>query len=76
MRGLTWIELITDQIPADRCPKFDPTEAAGRACRRVPAQRRNQSRFGMKVQLDVDTDPGLIHSVVTTAANVHNVTHA
>lgn len=74
MRDLAWIDLISDQIPADHCPKFDPTEAAGRACRRVPAQGRNQSKFGMKVQLDVDTDPGLIHSVITTAANVHDLT--
>lgn len=76
MRGLAWIDLISDQIPADRCPKFDPTEAAGRACRRVLAQGRSQWKFVMKVQLDVDTDPVLIHPVVTTAANVHDLTPA
>ena len=32
--------------------------------------------YGMKVHLGVDKDSGLIHSVVTTAANVHDLTPA
>ncbi len=36
----------------------------------------NQWYFGMKVHLGVDKDSGLIHSVVTTAANVHDLTPA
>ena len=32
--------------------------------------------FGMKVHIGVDKDSGLIHSVVTTAANVHDLTPA
>jgi IS5 family transposase len=32
--------------------------------------------FGMKVHIGVDSESGLIHSVATTAANVHNLTHA
>ena len=36
----------------------------------------NQWYFGMKVHIGVDKDSGLIHSVVTTAANVHDLTPA
>ena len=32
--------------------------------------------YGMKVHIGVDKDSGLIHSVVTTAANVHDLTQA
>ena len=32
--------------------------------------------YGMKVHIGVDKDSGLIHSVVTTAANVHDLTPA
>ena len=37
-------------------------------------KKGNQWHFGMKVHLGVDKDFGLIHSVVTTAANVHDLT--
>ena len=37
-------------------------------------KKGNQWYFGMKVHLGVDKDSGLIHSVVTTAANVHDLT--
>ena len=32
--------------------------------------------FGMKVHIDVDASSGLVHTVCTTAANVHDVTQA
>jgi IS5 family transposase len=32
--------------------------------------------FGMKVHIGVDSESGLIHSVATTAANVHDLTPA
>jgi transposase, IS5 family len=32
--------------------------------------------YGMKVHIDLDSDSGLIHSVETTAANVHDLTSA
>lgn len=35
-----------------------------------------QWHFGMKVHIGVDKDTGLIHSVATTAANVHDLTPA
>ena len=37
-------------------------------------KKGNQWYFGMKVHLGVDKDSGLIHSVVTTSANVHDLT--
>ncbi len=39
-------------------------------------KKGNQRYFGMKVHLGVDKDSDLIHSVVTTAANVHDLTPA
>jgi hypothetical protein len=37
-------------------------------------KKGNQWYFGMKVHAGVDKDSGLIHSVVCTAANVHDLT--
>ena len=39
-------------------------------------KKGNQWSFGMKVHAGVDKDSGLIHSLVTTAANVHDLTPA
>jgi IS5 family transposase len=39
-------------------------------------KKGNQWYFGMKVHIGVDQDNGLIHSVETTAANVHDLTPA
>ena len=39
-------------------------------------KKGNQWYFGMKVHIGVDKDTGLIHSVETTAANVHHLTPA
>ena len=39
-------------------------------------KKGNQWTFGMKVHTGVDKDTGLIHSVETTAANVHDLTPA
>jgi IS5 family transposase len=39
-------------------------------------KKGNQWYYGMKVHIGVDKDSGLIHSVVTTAANVHDLTPA
>jgi IS5 family transposase len=37
-------------------------------------KKGNQWYFGMKIHIGVDKDSRLIHSVVTTAANVHDLT--
>jgi IS5 family transposase len=39
-------------------------------------KKGNQWHFGMNVHIGVDKDTGLIHSVETTAANVHDLTPA
>jgi IS5 family transposase len=39
-------------------------------------KKGNQWYFGMKVHIGVDKETGLIHSVETTAANVHDLTPA
>jgi IS5 family transposase len=39
-------------------------------------KKGNQWYFGMKVHIGIDKDSGLIHSVVTTAANVHDLSTA
>jgi IS5 family transposase len=39
-------------------------------------KKGNQWYFGMKVHIGVDKDNGLIHSVETTAANIHDLTPA
>jgi IS5 family transposase len=39
-------------------------------------KKGNQWYFGMKLQAGVDKDSGLIHAVVVTAANVHDLTPA
>ena len=39
-------------------------------------KKGNQWYYGMKVHVGVDKDSGLIHSVVSTAANVHDLTPA
>jgi len=39
-------------------------------------KKGNQWHFGMKAHVGVDADSGLVHSVVSTAANAHDVTQA
>jgi IS5 family transposase len=39
-------------------------------------KKGNQWYYGMKVHIGVDKDSGLIHSVETTSANVHDITRA
>ena len=38
-------------------------------------KKGNQWHFGMKAHIGVDADSGLVHTVIGTAANVHDVTH-
>ena len=39
-------------------------------------KKGNQWHFGMKAHIGVDAQSGLVHSVIGTAANVHDVTQA
>jgi len=40
------------------------------------AKKGNQWHFGMKAHIAVDAESGIVHSMVTTAANVNDVTQA
>jgi transposase, IS5 family len=57
-----------------------PSSTKNKAQERDPemhqTKKGNQWYFGMKVHIGVDKDTGLIHSVETTAANVHDLTPA
>lgn len=39
-------------------------------------QKGNQWHFGMKMHIGVDDSVGLVHSVETTSANIHDITMA
>ena len=39
-------------------------------------KKGNEWRFGMKVHIGVDSETGVVHSMSTTSANVHDVTEA
>ena len=57
-----------------------PSSTKNKAGERDPemhqTKKGQQWYFGMKIHAGVDKDSGLIHSVVTTAANVHDLTPA
>ena len=57
-----------------------PSSTKNKAGERDPemhqTKKGHQWYFGMKVHIGVDKDTGLIHSVETTAANVHDLTPA
>ena len=57
-----------------------PSSTKNRAGVRDPEMRQtkkgNQYHFGMKVHIGVDADTGVVHSLATTPANVHDVTEA
>ena len=58
----------------------EPTSTKNNQGERDPEMHQikkgNQWYFGMKVHIGVDAESGLIHSVQTTAANVHDLTAA
>ena len=39
-------------------------------------KKTNQWHFGMEAHIGVGADSGLVHSVIGTAANIHNITYA
>ena len=57
-----------------------PPSVKNRDKKRDPAMHQtkkgNQWHFGMKAHIGVDAESGLVHTVVGTAANVHDVTQA
>ena len=57
-----------------------PSSTKNRTGQRDPEMRQvkkgNQYHFGMKLHIGVDSVTGLVHSLSTTSANVHDVTEA
>ena len=57
-----------------------PSSTKNRTGERDPEMRQvkkgNQYYFGMKLHIGVDADTGMVHSLSTTSANVHDVTEA
>ena len=57
-----------------------PSSTKNRAGERDPEMRQtkkgNAWHFGMKVHIGADAETGVVHSVTTTPANVHDVTEA
>ena len=57
-----------------------PSSTKNGAGERDPQMRQtkkgNEWRFGMKVNVGVDSETGVVHSVSATSANVHDVTEA
>ena len=57
-----------------------PSSTKNRTGERDPEMHQvkqgNQYHFGMKLHIGVDAQTGVVHSVVTTPANVHDVTQA
>lgn len=57
-----------------------PTSTKNESNQRDPemhqTKKGNQWHFGMKMHVGVDSTKGLIHSIVTTAANVHDIVPA
>ena len=57
-----------------------PSSTKNRTGERDPemhqTKKGNQWHFGMKMHIGVDSETGLVHSMSTTAANVHDVTEA
>ena len=57
-----------------------PSSTKNRGGQRDPEMRQvkkgNQYHFGMKLHIGVDAETGLVHSLSTTSANVHDVTEA
>jgi IS5 family transposase len=54
----------TKNKPGERDPDMHQTK------------KGNEWHFGMRAHIGVDADSGLVHTVVTTAANVNDVTQA
>ena len=72
--------LVREGTVVDATVIHAPTSTKNRKKERDPEMHQtgkgNQWFFGMKAHIGVDKDSGLIHSVVTTGANVHDVTMA
>ena len=71
---------IVDATIVDATIIEAPSSTKNRAGQRDPEMRQvkkgNQYHFGMKLHIGVDAETGVVHSLSTTSANVHDVTEA
>ena len=75
-RGMTMRQGTIVDAPLIAAPSSTKNKEGKRDPEMHQTKKGNQWYFGMKVHIGVDKDSGLIHSVVTTAANVHDLTPA
>ncbi|KAF0653686.1 transposase, IS5 family protein [Cyanobium sp. Copco_Reservoir_LC18] len=73
-RGMTMRQGTIVDATLIAAPSSTKNKAGKRDKEMHQTKKGNQWYFGMKVHIGVDKDSGLIHSVVTTAANVHDLT--
>ena len=57
-------------------PSSTKNRTGGRDPEMHQTKKGDQWHFGMKVHIGVDSETGVVHSMTTTAANVHDVTEA
>ena len=57
-------------------PSSTKNRTGGRDPEMHQTKKGDQWHFGMKVHIGVDSETGVVHSMSTTAANVHDVTEA
>jgi IS5 family transposase len=75
-RGMTMRQGTIVDATLISAPSSTKNKAGGRDPEMHQTKKGNQWYYGMKVHIGVDKDSGLIHSVETTAANVHDLTPA
>ena len=69
---------LQDRTIVDASIIAAPSSAKNRAKERDPemhqTKKGNEWHFGMKVHIGVDSQTGVVHSMTTTSANVHDLT--
>ena len=75
-RGLRLSEGTIVDASIIEAPSSTKNRAGARDPQMHQVKKGNQYHFGMKVHIGVDVKTGLVHSMTTTSANVHDVTEA
>jgi transposase, IS5 family len=75
-RGLLLKEGTVVDATLIAAPSSTKNQSAGRDPEMHQTKKGNQWHFGMKAHIGVDAHSGLVHTLVTTAANVNDVTQA
>ncbi len=75
-RGMTMRQGTIVDATLIAAPSSTKNKEGKRDSEMYQTKKGNHWYYGMKVHIGDDKDSGLIHSVVTTAANVHDLTSA